>query len=265
MFPDPFITTINTPYLTEISDFIQAHMLPRQPHSPIVGENAMKHSSGGHTNAILKDPLAYQPFDPAAVGAEISFAFGPLSGGNHARSIIQDSGFVCEETEKTTIAQFVKDTYQDRRKGITDEELLDAYIDFRKPMSIKHFEYGKNEGRASVTLEGSFFGKEGKIEGEIIGKDSALAALKNLIDKEFPGLEILSHKGESTGRGTSASCISNIVVQGSDGEKFSGQGEDQDIEISAMKALVDASNRAYVSHSYRKESKEYIKNASVNS
>lgn len=264
-FSPAFSTSIKTEYLKEISDFIRAHMLPRQPHSPIVGENAMRHSSGGHTNAILKDPLAYQPFDPAEVGAEISFAFGPLSGGNHARSIIQDSGFVCEENEKAAIAQFVKDTYQERRKGITDQELLEAYFDFRKPIAIERFAYGKSEDKASVTLEGKFFNKEGKIFGEVKGKDSALAALKNLIDHEFPGLEILSHRGESSGRGTSATCVSHIVVQGNSPERFAGRGEDQDIEISAMKALVDAANKAYVNHAYRKESKEYYNNASVNS
>lgn len=260
-FPTPFRTAIKTEHLKEVSDFIRAHMLPRQPHSPIVGENAMRHSSGGHTNAVLKDPLAYQPFDPAEVGADITFSFGPLSGGNHARSIIQDSGFICEENEKAIIAQFIKDTYQERRKGITDEELLEAYYQYRKPISINHFAYGKTEDQASVTLDGKFFDLVGRIEGEIRGKDSALAALKKLIDENFPGLEILSHRSESDGRGTSASSVSNIVVQGINSERYSGRGEDQDIEISAMKALVDAANRAYVNAAYRKESKNfYAKN-----
>lgn len=263
-FPTPFITTVKTQHLKEISDFIKNHMLPRQPHSPIVGENAMRHSSGGHTNAILKDPLAYQPFDPNEVGAEITFSFGPLSGGNHARSIIQEHGFVCDESEKAQIAQFIKDIYQDRRKGITDQELIDAYFEFRKPVAIERFSYGKDDSRATVTLEGKFFSKTGKITGEITGKDSALAALKSLIDAEFPGLEIVSHRGESSGRGTSATCISYIVVQGNSADTFAGKGEDQDIEISAMKALVDAANKAYVNQSYRKESQEYFSNASVN-
>ena len=225
----------------------------------------MRHSSGGHTNAILKDPLAYQPFDPGEVGAEITFSFGPLSGGNHARSIIQEHGFVCDESEKTRIAQFVKDTYQDRRKGITDQELIDAYFEFRKPVAVEKFSYGKSDDRATVTLEGRFFAREGQITGEIIGKDSALAALKSLIDQEFPGLEIVSHRGESSGRGTSATCVSHIVVQANSADTFAGKGEDQDIEISAMKALVDAANKAYVNQAYKKESKEYFSDASVNS
>ncbi|MFX7197956.1 hypothetical protein ABTI40_19165, partial [Acinetobacter baumannii] len=81
-----FYTNIQTEEIQEISDFVDANMLPRQPHWPVSGDNAAKHSSGGHTNAILKNPLAYQPYDPKEIGKEISFLFGPLSGGNHAKS-----------------------------------------------------------------------------------------------------------------------------------------------------------------------------------
>src|SRR5207245_1657416 len=56
---NPFHTTVATERLQVISDFVSKHMLPRQPHWPVSGDNAAKHSSGGHTNAILKNPLAY--------------------------------------------------------------------------------------------------------------------------------------------------------------------------------------------------------------
>lgn len=127
-----FYTTIAKEHLQEVSDFVAAHMLPRQPHSPVCGENAAKHSSGGHTNAVLKDPLAYQPFDPRSVGKDISFLFGPMSGSNHAQSIIEGYGYICEDTEKTRIAQYIKEQYSHRRKGITNEELIEAYLKYRK-------------------------------------------------------------------------------------------------------------------------------------
>ncbi len=250
MMPEKYEVAAKAEYIKEVSDFIRNNMLPRQPHFPITGDNAMKHSSGGHTNAILKNPLVYQPFDPAEVGAEITFAFGPLSGGNHAKSIIEDSGFICDEHEKAKIAQFVKDVYQERRKGITDEELISAYVEYRKPINVQTYSYSKSEGTAGVVLEGKFFGRAGSITSEIEGKDSALAALKQLIDSEMPGLEILSHKSESAGKGTSAVSVSYIVVQSVGGSRFSGRGEDQDIEISAMKALVDAANKAFVHQEY---------------
>ena len=127
-----FHTKIAKEHLQPISDFVSNNMLPRQPHSPVCGENAAKHSSGGHTNAILRDPLAYQPFDPRHIGKEISFLFGPMSGSNHAQSIIEGYGYICEDNEKTEIAQYIKEKFSHRRKGITDIELIDAYLQYRK-------------------------------------------------------------------------------------------------------------------------------------
>lgn len=130
-------TNINMSYIKKISDFISEKMLPRQPHSPIVGENAARHSSGGHTNAVLKNPLAYQPFDPRDIGNAISFAFGPLSGSNHAKKIIEKHGYSCSNEEKVMIAQAIKNYYADRRKGITDQELIQAYLHIRAEQKEK--------------------------------------------------------------------------------------------------------------------------------
>lgn len=129
---ETFFTGLDSKKLKQISDFIAEKMLPRQPHTPVVGDNAARHTSGGHTNAILHNPLAYQPFDPSSTGHEISFVFGPLSGGNHAKKIIEANGYECSDAEKAEIAQFIKDYYKDRRKGITDKELITAYLAFRE-------------------------------------------------------------------------------------------------------------------------------------
>ncbi|MFI4955253.1 MAG: 2-isopropylmalate synthase, partial [Gammaproteobacteria bacterium] len=127
-----FYTDVNTEMLQTISDFVNDNMLVRQPHWPITGDNAAKHTSGGHTNAILNNPLSYQAFDPKEVGKEISLLFGPLSGSNHAKSIIEKYGYTCAEEEKTAIAQYIKNHYAERRKGITDEELIHAYLQYKR-------------------------------------------------------------------------------------------------------------------------------------
>jgi len=152
-----FYTTIATEHLQRASDFVGANMLPRQPHSPVCGDNAAKHSSGGHTNAVLKNPLAYQPFDPRAIGKEISFMFGPLSGGNHAKSIIESFGYRCDDSEKAKIAQHIKDCYADRRKGITDRELLEAYFRYRSPIAVEQVDYSKSSNKAEIHMRGRFF------------------------------------------------------------------------------------------------------------
>jgi 2-isopropylmalate synthase len=255
-----FYTQIDTSHLQKISDFVGAYMLPRQPHSPVCGENAAKHSSGGHTNAVLKNPLAYQPFDPRQIGKEISFLFGPLSGGNHAKSIIESFGYRCEDSEKAKIAQYIKDSYSDRRKGITDKELLEVYFKYRSPIVAEHVDYSKSAGKSQVRMTGKFFDQEGEIEESREGKDSALAALKTAIEKRFGTFEILSHRSQSDSTGFNANSVSEILIVADGGRHYEGIGTDQDIEISAMRALIDAVNKAFVDINYRKQesSNQYV-------
>ena len=247
----PLFTDVKIEKLQEISDFVARWMLPRQPHWPITGDNAAKHSSGGHTNAILSDPLAYQAFDPRETGKEISFVFGPLSGGNHAQSIINAAGYQCTDEEKASIAQYIKDLYHTRRKGVTDQEVVAAYLEYRKPIAIEHFDYGKRAAQSEVVLSGRFFSEVGTIHDTYEGRESALATLKKAIDRRFPGLQILNYHSESVGAGISAKSHSTITVATSQNQTFTGIGEDDDIEISAMKALIDGTNKAFVELTYR--------------
>jgi 2-isopropylmalate synthase len=245
-------TNIATEHIQKISDFVSTNMLPRQPHSPVTGENAAKHSSGGHTNAVLKNPLAYQPFDPRRIGKEISFLFGPMSGGNHAKSIIESFGYRCDDSEKAKIAQYIKDFHHERRKGITDKELLEVYFRYRSPIAVESVDYSKSAGKAEIKMVGRFFEQEGELHEVHEGRDSALAALKNAIQKRFGAFDILNHRSHSDSTGYNANSVSEILISTEGERQYEGSGCDQDIEISAMKALIDAVNKAYVDLNYRK-------------
>ncbi len=244
-----FYTKAKPDNLQVISDFVSEHMLPRQPHWPISGENAAKHSSGGHTNAIIKNPCAYQPFDPAEVGKDISFIFGPLSGGNHAKQIIETSGYQCDDKEKQAIAQHIKDFFQDRRKGVTDTELMTAYFDYRTPMKITQFNYVRKDNEIGLQLEGKFFDHPDRFDATYQGDDSALAALSKAIGEHLVGIAIETYKSESLEEGVASKSQSTIIVSYG-GKHFTGVGEDHDIEVSALKALVDAANQAYIEKHY---------------
>ncbi|WP_440651991.1 LeuA family protein [Cysteiniphilum sp. 19S12-1] len=249
-----YYTNININGLKEVSDFIAQKMLPKQPHSPIVGLNATRHTSGGHTNAILNNPLAYQPFDPKSIGSEISFVFGPLSGGNHAKKIIEDFGYVCEEHEKAKIAQQIKDIYHERRKGVTDLELLSAYKKIRAPIKASKIAYGKSEDSSSVTITGQFFDQE-NLKVELAGENSALAALLNATDKYIPGIEVKDYYAKSlTEAGVRSSSEATIIVSAPNHSAHKGIAKDHDIEISALKAFIEAVNQMYVDANYRTHS-----------
>ena len=248
---EPFYTDIETEKIAEVCAFVADRMLPSQPHWPVSGYNAARHSSGGHTNAVIKNPLAYQPFDPKEVGQEISMIFGPLSGGNHAKSIIESFGYRCEEDEKANVAQYIKDRFSDRRKGITDKELFEGYFDYRKPINVSGFDYSRSSNKSEIFLKGRFFEVDGDFSASSTGKDSALAALKKAIDQYYPGLKIQNYRSESSGEGISSTSVSTILLEDEKENVFEGQGEDQDLEIAAMKALINAANLAYVDTHYR--------------
>ena len=250
-----FYTDIDTSQLQKISNFVANKMLHRQPHSPIVGDNAARHSSGGHTNAILKNPLAYQPFDPHEIGNQISFAFGPLSGSNHAKQIIESHGYRCDLNEKVEISQAIKDFYKDRRKGITDEELINAYIDYRNPMNITDFGYRKKNGCNILELNGKFFDHRNKFKINYFGGGSALSALENAINEKMGPINIENYQSESTSRKITSMSKSTIVISTSNQRTFIGIAEDEDIEISALKALINAANKAYIDTHFKVKEK----------
>lgn len=241
-----FHSDININYLKSTSDFIAEKMLPRQPHSPIVGDNATRHTSGGHTNAILKNPLAYQPFDPKEIGSDISFVFGPLSGSNHAKNIIEEFGYHCPNDKKSKIAQFIKDEYHDRRKGITDLELVSAYKKFHHPIKPTKISYTKTEaGDVKLKIDGQFF-DQNNIEALYKGENSALAALRDAVKKHMPEISINDYRSESiNSKSVDAHSRSTIIVKYND-ELYKGVAVDSDIEISALKAYIDAVNKTYV-------------------
>lgn len=248
-----FYTDANTEAIKEISDFVSKKMLPRQPHWPVSGINAAKHSSGGHTNAILKNPTVYQPFNPKNVGQEITFLFGPLSGGNHAKSIIETNGYKCSEEEKVEVSNFLKNLYSDRRKGITDDELMLGYFKYRSPIDIKEIDYWRTKDNSVVELTGDFFGETGTIKEELKGKDSALATLKQAIDKRYDGIKIDHYQSESVGSGIHARSLCKITVLTEDDVFAMGSAEDQDINKSAMLALIDAVNKVYIEKYFKLE------------
>lgn len=247
-----FYTNVDARYFQEASDFIAGRMLPRQPHLPIIGENAATHTSGGHTNAIIKNPLSYQPFDPKDVGREISFVFSSLSGSNHAKEIINRFGYNCSDEEKTLITQFIKDYYHDRRKGITDEELLVAYKMYRAPIKVSQISYTKdNNDLVSVRMSGDFFGNKDTVIKHK-GNGSALSTLNRAVNEQMKSLvTVLDYRSSSRGVSVEAVSVSEITIE-VQGNVQIGQAEDLDIEVSALKSLIAAVNSAYIDINYKK-------------
>ena len=148
----------------------------------------------------------------------------------------------------------LKELYSDRRKGITDEELLEGYFEYRKVIRVENLDYSKSSNKSEVHIQGKFFDQEGEFRAKHEGKDSALAALKAAVDERFGQTTIQSHQSESDSAGINANSISTILLLDEEGNMVQGKGIDQDIEISAMKAFINAVNNAYINRHFRIES-----------
>ncbi|MFC3192901.1 alpha-isopropylmalate synthase regulatory domain-containing protein [Marinicella sediminis] len=237
-------------HIRRISDFVHQNMLPRQPHWPIGGDNAAKHSSGGHTNAILRNAHIYQPFNPSEVGQQISFVFGPLSGSNHAQAIIQKHGYVCTDDERQTIMQYIKDHHKERRKGLTDDEFMAAYFAFRAPIKVAKIGFERIKNKQHFAMQAKVFDQAEDIHFIAQDDDTAITALHQFLQQRFGECQIQSYRSESREPGRHAKAHATITVVADD-EYFQGKAQDQDIETAALKALIDAYNQFLVQRHYR--------------
>jgi 2-isopropylmalate synthase len=194
------------------------------------------------------------------IGSQITFVFGPLSGGSHAKQIIEKNGYHCADEDKAAIAQAIKNYYADRRKGITDEELIMAYRHYRSPIYIDNIAYAKNQDH-QVTLKilGKFFERQ-DLAITHQGDNSALAALTQAVESHYPGIIILDCRANSCdGAAVNAKSHSVITIKTRRNENYVGEAIDADIEISALKAFIDAVNQAYVDEHFCTKASELSK------
>jgi isopropylmalate/homocitrate/citramalate synthase len=62
------------------------------PRTPILGKEPVTHESGIHTTAMLSEPSAFEPFDPARFGGERRLVFGAKSGRGAATGLLERAG-----------------------------------------------------------------------------------------------------------------------------------------------------------------------------
>src|SRR4029078_3509123 len=99
------------------------------------------------------------------------------------------------------------------RKGVTDSELIQAYLHFRKPIKVDQFDYGKSGNQSILKISGEFFGKSMPLEMTLKGADSALAVLHQSIIHYMPGIAIENYQSRSASQGIDAVSECKIVIR----------------------------------------------------
>ena len=95
--------------LQDLSRLIEEYTsIPPYDSKPIVGVSAYKHKAGTHLAAILKNPAAYEPIPPRAVGNRRRIVFGELAGKTGAAYLMSLLGLQKDEDGAKAVAAGLK-------------------------------------------------------------------------------------------------------------------------------------------------------------
>lgn len=233
---------------------------PRQPYA---GELVFTAFSGSHQDAIKKGLAGYEghrgtwdvPYltiDPQDIGREYREVIRVNSqSGKGGVSYLLESEFGIE-LPKEMQREFgpLANTEVDRLgREVTAAELKEMfwkeYILRESPFQLHHFHADGVDGEFTCRCSLVKDGREIAVTGRGNGPIAAFAA--GLIDDGgAPTFEVASYREQSLGAGTEASALAYIQIRFPDGKTCWGAGEDTNIELASIKAILSAVNRAGV-------------------
>lgn len=237
---------IDAKKITNVSQMVSKLMLKTQAHYPIVWENAMRHTSWWHTNAIIKNPTTYQPFAPEIVWSEISLVYWPNSWWNLAINIIEKAWYKISKDEKRKIDEYLKAKMQEtwRYKWLTNQEVVELFLEYISPIKIDSYEKIWNNFKIYWDI---FWEKQIDLNWETI-----FSSLKNYLSNIIKWFEVINYHSNSQTSWSDSIAISSVKINNENWEKYNWVAKDKDIEMAWLKALIDAYNKAYINKNVKK-------------
>ncbi|MDR3291282.1 MAG: homocitrate synthase family protein [Methanobrevibacter sp.] len=111
--------------IQNLSQLVSKHTSIDIPkNKAIVGDNVFRHESGIHVDAVIEEPLTYEPYLPELVGQRRKLILGKHSGCRAVKAKLNECGFKVTEDELCHIVEEVKKT---REEGtyINDKVFID--------------------------------------------------------------------------------------------------------------------------------------------
>ena len=104
-----------TKYIKELSDLVsKASGLPIPYNKPVVGNNVFRHESGIHVDAVIEEPLCYEPYLPELVGQKRQLVLGKHSGCRAVRAKLNE----CEvDVSDEQLIEIVREVKKSREEG----------------------------------------------------------------------------------------------------------------------------------------------------
>ncbi|NTW55714.1 MAG: homocitrate synthase [Chlorobiaceae bacterium] len=95
---------------------------------PVIGKSAFLHESGIHCAALLKDPLAYQPFLPAEVGRkDYELVIGKHSGSASLQHFFSLRGIMISRKDAGRMLETVRKTAGEKKRTLMPDEIEIIY------------------------------------------------------------------------------------------------------------------------------------------
>ena len=219
------------------------------PNKAIVGENAFKHESGIHQDAILKKRITYEIMDPHDVGVEkTELVLGKHSGKHALVQRLKELGFVLDEGKIALVFERFKNL-TDKKKQIFDDDLImlaeEETRDKKKMFALISVRVNTGTDivpQATVKLKLRKEIKEAHSRG-----DGPVDACFKAIDKITKiKAKLLNYNLEAVTKGKDAQGLVRVEIK-VDGGTVGGRGASTDILEASVKAYLDALNKVSVS------------------
>ena len=99
-----------------------------QPNKALVGQNAFLHAAGMHQQAMLADPLTFEPFGPEMVGGEAALEdriiFGKFLGKNGLKKLLSLDGVELSDNELEALVGRIRAAIE-RRETVSRRKMLE--------------------------------------------------------------------------------------------------------------------------------------------
>lgn len=122
-------TQLRTERILETSNLVrEVSGVMVQPNKALVGRNAFLHAAGMHQQAMLADPLTFEPFGPELVGGQASLEdriiFGKFLGKNGLKKLLALDGVELSETELEALVTRIRAAIE-RRETVSRRTMLE--------------------------------------------------------------------------------------------------------------------------------------------
>jgi len=105
----------NIERICELSKIVEELTNIKVPvNKPIVGRNVFRHESGIHVDAVIEEPLTYEPFLPEMIGHHRRIVLGKHSGCRAVKAKLDECGI---EVTKDELCKIVEQIKMSREKG----------------------------------------------------------------------------------------------------------------------------------------------------